>query len=101
MAKLVEPAWKKEFVSRIQNETIQTDSDIEDFCEEFGVDERDAFRYLAELQTEHTECKGCDYIEYFGSGMYPCNACRRGKKDMYKRAEIPRPFVGSTREDGE
>ena len=94
---LKEPAWKKEFRDRIQNESIRTDSDIEDFCEELHVDERDAFHYLAELRVMNTECEGCAHIEYFGSGMYPCNACRRAKKDMYVKSDTPKRFVGSKR----
>lgn len=94
-----EDSWKKEFLDRIQNEKIRTDSDIEDFCEELHVDERDAFHYLAELRTEYTECKGCEYIEFFGSGMYPYNSCRRGKKDYFKKAESPKSFAGSKREE--
>lgn len=93
--------WKKLFLEQIQNETICTDSDIEDFCEEFDVDERAAFHYLAELRTEYTECKGCQHIEFFGSGMYPCSMCSRGKKDLFVKADEPKSFVGSKSKVGD
>lgn len=94
-----EPMWKKEFRDRIQSERIRTDSDVEDFCEEFEdrlpQKGREVWWYLAELRVMNTECEGCAHIEFFGSGMYPCCACRRAKKDMFERASTPKRFVGS------
>ena len=90
--------WKNRLLRLIQEDKIHTDSDIEDFCEEFNVDEAAAFRYLAELRTEYTECKGCQHIEFFGSGMYPCNMCRRGKRDLFVKADTVKSFVGSVRQ---
>lgn len=93
------PVWKKELRNRIQDERIRTDSDIEDFCEEFDdqlpQNGREVWHYLAELRVMNTECEGCAHIEFFGSGMYPCCACRRAKKDMFEQATNPKRFVGS------
>lgn len=94
-----EPSWKNEFRDRIQDKRIQTDSDVEDFCDEFAVGRREVFKYLAELRVAITECKGCANIEFFGSGMYPCCVCRRGKKDMYEKGPILKRFVGSKDDD--
>lgn len=58
-----------------------TDSDIEDFCDEYKVSRKDAFNKIAEW-TVPSCCKGCIYMNMFPD-MPPCASCSRGKKDYY------------------
>ena len=62
-----------------------TDSDIEDWCEEHGVPEKQAFHQVAVWLAPKC-CQGCMYIDFYDSA-HPCNSCCRNKQDYYRRSE--------------
>lgn len=67
----------------IENGTIHTDSDIEDFCEEHHANIGAVYQQISQWNTPEC-CKDCEYVQFYDNS-YPCNACCRGKKDMYKK----------------
>lgn len=77
--------WKEEFKQQVKDRKFRTDSDLEDFADEHGLECGEVFDYLFILETIGTPCEGCKNIG-FRYSMYPCNACSRapGIKDRYE-----------------
>lgn len=62
-----------------------TDSDIEDFCEENAISEKEAFHLIATWSAPEC-CRKCKHVDFYNS-MYPCSVCSRPLKDMYEEYE--------------
>ena len=80
--------WKEEFKEKLQTNVFRTDSDLEDFAEEQGIDCGEVFDYLFVLQTIGTPCENCKNIGLRFS-MSPCNCCSRNPaiQDRYEPIE--------------
>ena len=79
---------RKEMKDKLKNllERGCTDSDIEDFCEQNGVNTKTAFTYIAVLNAPDC-CKTCQHVTLAPS-FYPCTFCSRPRKDMYTPVSV-------------
>lgn len=77
--------FKKKLLKQLHDNGC-TDSDIEDFCEKYGVKENEAFHYVAELIAP-PQCKGCKHVDFFRN-LYPCNDCSRAGIDHYEASPV-------------
>lgn len=71
-------------------DTNYTDEELEHFCVSHNITRDEAADIAADWLIPK-DCKGCMNISYYaGDRMsptfrgYPCNACCRNKKDLYK-----------------
>lgn len=62
-----------------------TDSDIEDYCHEHGINTGKAFHFLS-VQFAPEQCKGCKHVDMLPN-IAPCNSCSRIYKDRYEKEE--------------
>lgn len=60
-----------------------TDSDIEDWCSERGVSEKEAF-HAAAVHRAPAGCKACRHVGVYPD-MHPCVNCSRGKEDLFEK----------------
>ncbi len=72
--------WKDALRKWIAEGMIRSDSDIEDFAEEHGVDVGVVDREVHRILSENTPCFGCRHVSFMFSGLYPCNACLRNER---------------------
>ena len=78
--------WRNELMDRLRSGKINTDSDIEDFADEFAISPGEVERHIALVAAAGTPCEGCKHIEVPHS-MFPCNHCRRNQ-DIEDRYEL-------------
>lgn len=76
---------KDELLKMVTTKDCVSDDDILDFCDERGLNAREAFRLVSEHFAPEC-CRGCNNIELYPS-MSPCIICSRGKKDYYETVE--------------
>ena len=64
-----------------------TQSDIECYCDEHGIDYETAFEMLCVARALPECCVGCKHSAFYSklSTMYPCTQCSRIMRDMYER----------------
>lgn len=77
--------WEKLLKEKYETKAFSSDSDLENFAEEYGVNLGDVFDYIFVLTSIGTPCEKCKYIGY-RYRMYPCNNCSRNPdiKDMFE-----------------
>lgn len=79
--------WMDELFKAIEDYTICTDSDVEDFATKHHLNAGKVFKLIAMHQTEGTPCEGCKYIMMLPK-MSPCINCSRLHKiDYYEKEE--------------
>lgn len=90
----VKPGLKKEeweplLKEKYKAEEFKTDSDLEDFANEYGVRLGDVYDYIFILTSVGTPCERCKYIG-FRYRMSPCNSCSRNPyiSDMFESEEV-------------
>jgi len=71
-------------MSKINFESIKTDSDMMDLAEKLGSSEKELYHRRAKQNAKGSLCEGCKHIEFIPN-LYPCNNCIRLKKDMYEK----------------
>ena len=74
---------KKYKITKEIREKIQTDSDMEDYARDNRMNLKDFELALCLYDAIGTPCEGCENIVCYNN-MYPCTACTRPRKDMYK-----------------
>ena len=72
----------------LEDGTLKTDSDLEDYARTCGLSEREVFWAVANIRADETECAGCQYV-IFRPDTFPCTCCVRSKNlyDWYKRSK--------------
>lgn len=89
--------WQEIFEEKLNNGKIKTDSDIEDFIQEFkyanwkATNQRlrdfaeDVWNTFYKLRAKGTLCEGCRNVDCWGS--FPCDYCSRKitPKDYYSK----------------
>lgn len=77
--------WRNEAKRLYIEGKFCTDSDILDFADDNDVSRKVVDEFIRQLASENTRCQGCTS---FGlGGMYPCNACSRGKEDHFSLSD--------------
>lgn len=64
-----------------------TQSDVECYCDDHGIDYDAAFDIINTMRILPECCVGCKHSAFYSnlSPMYPCNCCARIMRDMYER----------------
>lgn len=78
---------RKELRDKIEDGSLHTDSDVQDYAEERGLSVSDVDRTIWEIVSENTPCHGCKHVPFMVTGLYPCNCCSRRATDRYEPAE--------------
>lgn len=65
----------QEIIGKIK--IAQTDSDLEEISEDYGVDVADVFHLRNILYKRGTPCEGCKHIDM--EKLYPCRECIRNR----------------------
>ena len=58
-----------------------SDSDLEDFCNEYKIPQQIVFHYVAIMSAPDC-CKRCKNVDFYKS-MYPCTSCKRANQTEY------------------
>lgn len=71
---------------KIRESENYTQSDIECYCDDHGIDYDAAFDIIATMRELPEYCVGCKHSAFYSnlSPMYPCNCCSRIMRDMYE-----------------
>ena len=71
---------------KIRKSENYTQSDVECYCDDHGIDYDAAFEMLCIAEALPECCVGCKHSAFYSnlSPMYPCNCCERIMKDMYE-----------------
>ena len=81
--------WKEEFIKLLEAGTFETDSEIDDYADEYNLPVSDVWQCVAEHEEDYlieqsigTSCEGCKYVTVI-RGWAPCRDCCRNKADFY------------------